>query len=221
MSNSNSSSRNRMVMLLIGGIPLTIILVATWVWFFVVRGDLDLIGIVGTANRGTLVQPPRQLDDQTLHGPLGESVKLAELDPRWSMLIPVAGRHCGEACEESLYMTRQIRTAMGKSFNRLRRLYISDVELEDTILQVNELSDGRPAEGGIEFVDYLAREHQGLQTMTLPRAQYKELFPEYALDASTWYLVDPAGWVMMSYNSGVSYKDVIADLKFLLKNSGG
>ena len=49
MSDSNPSSRNRMVMLLIGGIPLTIILVATWLWFFVVRGDLDLIGIVGTA----------------------------------------------------------------------------------------------------------------------------------------------------------------------------
>ena len=38
---------------------------------------------------------------------------------------------------------------------------------------------------------------------------------------STWYLVDPAGWIMMSYNSEVSYKDVISDLKLLLKNSGG
>ena len=32
---------------------------------------------------------------------------------------------------------------------------------------------------------------------------------------------DPAGWIMMAYNSGDSYKDVIADLKFLLKNSRG
>ena len=50
---------------------------------------------------------------------------------------------------------------------------------------------------------------------------YAALFSEHGADASTWYLVDPSGWVMMSYNQNDSYKDVIADLKFLLKNSGG
>ena len=47
------------------------------------------------------------------------------------------------------------------------------------------------------------------------------LFPEVTAEPSTWYLVDPAGWVMMTYNADISYKEVIADLKFLLKNSGG
>ena len=47
------------------------------------------------------------------------------------------------------------------------------------------------------------------------------MFPEHATDTSTWYLVDPAGWIMMSYNEEIPYKDVIKDLKFLLKNSGG
>jgi hypothetical protein len=47
------------------------------------------------------------------------------------------------------------------------------------------------------------------------------LFPEQQGDPTTWYLVDPAGWVMMAYDNQVPYKDVIADLKFLLKNSGG
>jgi hypothetical protein len=42
---------------------------------------------------------------------------------------------------------------------------------------------------------------------------------EHQADASIWYLVDPAGWIMMSYNGEVHYKDVISDLKFLLKNS--
>ena len=44
-------------------------------------------------------------------------------------------------------------------------------------------------------------------------------FPRAAVDPRLWYLADPAGWVMMTYNAEVSYKDVIADLKFLLKNS--
>ena len=63
MEDLNQLRRNRMVLLSIAGIPVTVILVATWLWYFVERGDLDLVGMLGTANRGTLVQPPRQLDD--------------------------------------------------------------------------------------------------------------------------------------------------------------
>jgi len=60
-----------------------------------------------------------------------------------------------------------------------------------------------------------------LQALTLSSAGYNALFEEYSSDAGTWYLADPAGWIMMSYNEQVPYKDVIADLKFLFKNSGG
>ena len=49
---------NRIVLLSIIGIPVTMILAASWLWYFVVQGDLDLVGTLGTANRGTLVQPP-------------------------------------------------------------------------------------------------------------------------------------------------------------------
>jgi len=55
--------------------------------------------------------------------------------------------------------------------------------------------------------------------LVVPGESFSGLFVEYTQDSSTWYLVDPAGWIMMSYNSGMSYKDVMADLKFLLKNS--
>jgi hypothetical protein len=203
------TTNNRMVLLLIGGIPLTMILAATWLWYFVARGDLDLVSMVGTANRGTLVQPPRQLDDQTLRDESGVVTKFADLEPRWAMVIPAAGGPCDAACEHSLYMTRQIHVAMGKEFNRLRRLYVSPDSVKSTPLTVVQLSDGRPAPAADEFA------------LTLSAASYSALFPEQAVDASTWYLVDPAGWVMMSYTNEISYKDVIADLKFLLKNSSG
>jgi hypothetical protein len=221
MANKNTATNNRMILLLIGGIPVIMILAATWLWYFVVRGDLDLIGVVGTANRGTLVQPPRQLDDQTLRDESGLSIKFADLEPRWAMVIPVMGGRCDEACENTLYVTRQIHVAMGKEYNRLRRLYISTDSVESTQLMVRQLSDGRPAPAAGEFARYLATEHSGLQVLTLSAAGYAALFPEHVADLSTWYLVDPAGWVMMSYNKKIPYKDVIADLKFLLKNSGG
>lgn len=221
MKDTTSSRSNRMILLLIGGIPVTMILTATWLWFFVVRGDLDVVGVLGTANRGTLVQPPRQLDELTLRDETGTEVKFSELEPRWAMVIPAGGGRCDEACENTLYVTRQIHLAMGKEFNRLRRLYISDHSARDTQFAVSALSDGRPAPAAETFAQYLSTEHRDLQNLTLSAADYAQLFPERAADSSTWYLLDPAGWIMMSYNDQVPYKDVIADLKFLLKNYGG
>jgi hypothetical protein len=221
MKNSNPTTSNRMVLLLIGGIPLIVILAATWLWFYVAHGDLDVVSVLGTANRGTLVQPPRQLDEQALRDESGATVKLSDLEPRWTMVIPAAAGRCDESCENTLYVTRQIHVAMGKYVNRLRRFYISDHTVKDTQLMVEKLSDDHPAPANGEFAQYLSTEHKGLQALMLSTAAYAALFPEYAAEPDTWYLMDPAGWIMMSYNDEVPYKDVIADLKFLLKNSGG
>ena len=209
--------KNRMALLLIAGIPVTVILVATWLWYFVVRGDLDLVGMLGTANRGTLVQPPRQLDDNDLLDERGSGFKYVDLDPKWAMLVPAANARCDELCETSLYLTRQIRVAMGQDSIRLRRLFISESRVQDTAWMVRELSDQRPAPA--DFADYLAREHRGVKALILGPGSSSTLFAEYAEDPSTWYLVDPRGWIMMSYNSETTYKEVISDLKFLLKNS--
>jgi hypothetical protein len=221
MTNTHPATGNRMILLLIGGIPVTMILAATWLWFFVARGDLDLVGVLGTANRGTLVQPPRQLYEQDLRAGSGEPVAVPGSESRWAMVIPVARGRCDEACEQRLYETRQIHLAMGKEFNRLHRLYISDHSAASIELAVQSLSDGRPAPAAGDFAAYLASEHGDLRAVTVSAERFHSLFPEQAADPSTWYLADPAGWVMMSYNKDVPYKDVISDLKFLLKNSGG
>jgi len=216
MEQTGSSSNARAVMLLIGGIPVIIILAATWLWYFVAQGDLDLVGALGTSNRGTLLQPPRQLDDSALADEDGLSVSFAELEPRWALLIPGAGASCDATCEKTLYTTRQIHTAMGKEFNRIRRLYISDRAVGESSLTVAELSDGRPAPA--DFRDYLESQHRGLKAWTVTADDHAALFAEFTADPGTWYLVDPKGWIMMSYNAEIPYKDVISDLKFLLKN---
>jgi len=211
------TNNNRMVLLLVAGIPVIMLLAATWLWWFVVRGDLDLVGMIGTANRGTLVQPPRQLDEAQLYGSTGSEFSYSELEPRWTLLVPAGKGVCDRACESSLYLTRQIHVALGKEFNRIRRLYANENAVSDTALAVDTLSDGRPAPDSL--AQLIEAEHRGMKTLTLGTEAYSNLFPERRDDPSTWYLVDPAGWIMMSYNSEVSYKEVIADLKFLLKNS--
>ena len=218
MNTADKRANNRMVLLLIAGIPVTMILGATWLWYSVVRGDLDLVGMLGTANRGMLVQPPRRLDEAGVHEPGGAPFSYAALEPKWTMVIPVAGGQCDQACENTLYLTRQIHVALGKEFNRIRRLYISDTAPVQTEFPVRILSDRRPAPA--DFVEYLAQEQNGLLPLVLDRAAFDQVFVESRSDPGRWYLVDPEGWIMMSYNSDISYKDVMADLKFLLKNSG-
>jgi hypothetical protein len=217
MERLDHTNNNRMVLLLIAGIPLTMILAATWLWYFVAHGDLDLVGALGTANRGALVQPPRQLDDVALFEDTGARFKYEDLDPRWTLLIPGSGGNCNAGCEKSLYLTRQIHVAMGAESKRIRRLYVSESPSGKIALTVTILSDQRPAPP--DFADFLALEHRGLKALTLSGVDHGKIFAEYGEDASTWYLVDPRGWVMMSYNSDIPYKEVISDLKFLLKNS--
>lgn len=218
MQDTDQKTNNRMVLLLIAGIPVTMILGATWLWYFVVRGNLDLVGVLGTANRGVLVQPPRQIDDANVMEPGGASFHYGNLEPRWTMVIPGSGGRCDTICENTLYQTRQIHVALGKEYNRLRRLYVSETGPEDTELAVTALTDERPAPES--FAAYLAQEHRDLRQLRLDPEGMDVLFAEYRADPSSWYLVDPAGWIMMSYNKDISYKDVLADLKFLLKNSG-
>ncbi len=210
-------NNGRMVMVLIAGIPVTMVLAATWLWWFVVRGDLDIVQILGTANRGTLLDPPRALAAAELAGPTGAPLPWTNTDHQWTLLVTNHGAECVAACEYKLYLTRQIHMALGKEFPRVRRMLVTDRAPADTSLSVAALSDGKPAPD--DFGQFLASEHGGLSVLRLDTA-WPALFPEAMATEQVWYLVDPAGWVMMAYDEGDSYKDVISDLKFLLKNSG-
>jgi len=220
MAQNDTTSNNRLVLLLIAGIPITMILAASWLWYFVVNGDLDLVGRIGTANQGTLVQPPRQLNESDLRDFAGHPVMWsdAEQEPRWVLLVPSPGDACDAACERRLYLTRQIHIAMGKEFNRIGRAYLSDTPAQATELAVSALSD--ESDVPETFTDLLERDHRGLRVLSTSSEAFSSLFPELESNADTWYLVDPSGWIMMSYDESVGYRDVMSDLKFLLKNSG-
>lgn len=211
-------NKGRMVMLLIAGIPVTMVLAATWLWWFVVRGDLDIVQLLGTANRGTLLDPPRALAAAELAAPSGTPLPWTNTDRQWTLLVTNDGSECSTACEYKLYLTRQIHMALGKQFPRVRRILVTDRATSDAVLAVPILSDGKQAPA--DFDQFLATEHGGLSVLRLDASDWPELFPEAMATAETWYLVDPAGWVMMAYAEDDSYKDVISDLKFLLKNSG-
>ncbi|WP_439101752.1 hypothetical protein [Congregibacter sp.] len=208
----------RMTLLLIAGIPVIVILAASWMWYFVANGQLDLVGALGTANRGQLVQPPRQATEAGWYDADGEPFATGT-SAKWSLVIPQRGGICNSACEQRLYEVRQIHMALGKEMGRAQRLMVTDAALDDVTLNVEALSDQRPLPDN--FATYVDREQRGMSLWHAGTDGFSTMFPEYAEYPDSWYVMDPAGWVMMRYDQSVSYKDVISDLKFLMKNSNG
>lgn len=201
---TNPGTNNRMVVLLIAGFPLVMFLTATWLWYYVSSGKLDLVDLLGTANRGSLLEPPRQVNELPMRWDAqGEPAIPDPLEPRWTLLIPVTGP-CDEACQQTVYYTRQIRTAMGKYTNRIDRVY---------------LAIGADA----TFPRALRADNPKLKIVYTPTPDWERLLEGTANQGqpAAYYLVDPAGWMMMYYRAGEDGKDVMADLKFLLKNSDG
>ena len=68
----------RRVLLLIAGIPLSMMLAATLLWWAVAEGQFDIVGAMGTANHGELIVPPKSLSHVYIsviprHGPFYHS----------------------------------------------------------------------------------------------------------------------------------------------------
>lgn len=209
----------RMTLLLIAGIPVIVILASSWMWYYVASGKLDIVGALGTANRGELVQPPRQVTAAAWTGSEGEPLDMAARRPaRWTIVVPQAAAACDERCEARLYATRQIHMALGKEMGRVQRMLLTPAAAP-LQLTAAALSDDRPLPE--TFAAYLTRDQRGLEVWRGAAEHFAALFPELALQPDSWYLMDPGGWIMMRYDPSIDYKDVISDLKFLIRNSNG
>jgi len=217
VTETNNRTGGRAILLLIAGLPVTMILASTWLWYFVERGDIDIIGALGTANSGELLPDPINIQALEFEAADGTQTSLSTIEPKWTLMLVNDGPTCDAACNELLYITRQIRIAIGRDYQRTRRLLMVDTPID--AIQ----SSGEP--GSVYDVTepqalrlQLEREHVDLKVW---HRQDQLVVPEAQLMPNSWYLVDPSGWVMMRYSTEVNYKDVIGDLKFLLKNSGG
>jgi hypothetical protein len=189
-----------MALLMIAGVPFIIILAATWLWYYVASGRLDLVGMLGTANRGTLLSPPLAAESLDLRNSLGGRFEPRGPRPVWRIVIPGSSA-CNADCQQLLYYTRQIHTAMGKYANRIERVYLAQ-----------GTQPGDPAIEGLSE-DYPA--------LNLLYTSASAINPAEQGNEPGYYVMDPSGWLILSYARDADGKDVMADLKFLLKNSNG
>ncbi len=145
-------------------------------------------------NYGTLISP-EALPDSVLADMAGRPVGHDMFKGAWTYLV-VAPADCDAACQDALYLTRQVRTAQDKEMERVGRAWLL-------------VGEGQPDAALIEA-------HPGLVVMRADAAWQQR----FAADPMprVW-LVDPRGEVMMRYPVDLEAKGMIKDLARLLKYS--
>lgn len=161
-------------------------------------------GVSATNNAGTLVHPARPVDLTLLKAASPGSLDLNELKGRWVYLV-YADNQCDKACEEQLYLTRQLRFAVNKDTPRVKRVLV----MKNTPSAVE--------------VERLQADHKDLQFALAGEAQAtfsgKFQGEGFSPAGQQYFLLDPLGNLMMFYNQNISFKGVLKDLQKLLKVS--
>jgi len=198
MTTTKSGGARRDLYLIIG-LLIAVVATSTALFWASTSGRLDLPALLGTKNHGDLIQPPRPLAELSLHTPEGQPFEFAKQKPHWTFLVPVSA-HCDAGCEKALYLTRQIHVALGKNAGRVQRYVVS--------------RDGAP---DAAFAQLLTQ-HPGVQVLLADTAAFDRHLAGQ-LPAHSYFVVDPAGWMMMGYHNDHAYTGVIADMKFRPSNS--
>ena len=142
----------------------------------------------GQTNHGTLIQPPRELPTA---GPA------AVLSGKWSLVYLGAG-DCDAACHASLYVMRQTQLGLGHEIPRVQRVFLVTGACCDRA--------------------FLEREHAGLITLNADGPDSAALLALFPADqrASTLFIVDPKGNLMMRYDIHADPKGLHEELVKLL-----
>ena len=155
---------------------------------------------------GELIMPPRDIPAQLeLHDLQGKPVDPASLKGQW-LLTLVQDAACDKACEDKLFMQRQLREMLGKERDKVDKLWL--------------IPDDAPVNAKIL---------QALQTavpptiLRAPRAQLEAWLQPAAGKglADTFFLIDPQGKWMLRTRPEAEPKAVKQDLDRLLKANAG
>jgi hypothetical protein len=171
--------------------------IASYFTYYVVRPE-------GRTNYGTLILPTRTLPAELgLRSLDGTPVTPASLRGQWLMVV-VGGSACDTACEERLYMQRQLREMVGRERDRLDRVWL----LTDDGVPSATLRQALEATGPMTL---LRADPQVLARWLEPAAGQQ--LPDHL------YIVDPMGEWMMRMPAEPTPQRIKRDLERLLRAS--
>ncbi len=133
---------------------------------------------------GELIEPQRPLPAASATDLSGRPVELTSLKGQW-LLLSVAGGACDAACENNLYLQRQLREGLGKDKDRLDWVWLvsDDARLPEALLPALGQATVLRVPPAV-LADWLA-----------PAAG--QTLPEHL------YVVDPMGHWMMRFPAGL------------------
>lgn len=163
-----------LVVLLVCAAPV----VASYFTFYVLRPS-------SMRSYGELIQPVKQLPAVQAVNLSGERMSLRSLKGQW-LLVSVAPGSCNDACQQNLYLQRQIRAALGREKDRTDWVWLVS---DDAPIQPELLA------GLTEAV-----------VLRVPQAQISDwLSPAAGQSVSDHlYLVDPHGDWMMRFPANLT-----------------
>lgn len=146
----------------------------------------------GLSSHGVLIDPPRQVPWAAEDG--------GSLRGRW-VLVYVGDGICDADCRRSLHVMRQTRLALNAEMTRVQRV----------LLVTGNCCDRA----------FLEREHPGLLILDGTARQGRAALAAFPQEerARAIYIVDPLGNLMMREDAGGNPRDLLADLRKLLKLS--
>ena len=153
----------------------------------------------GSSNMGELIEPVRPLQVAGLRQPDGNPANGDVLTGKWT-LVYIGDGACDADCRAALVFGRQSRLALNNEMTRVQRVFL--------------------ATGNCCATEYLAQEQAGLITLDASAPAAQALLGQFPADhRQSLYIVDPLGNLMMRHDAAHSSKDLLTDLKKLLKLS--
>jgi cytochrome oxidase Cu insertion factor (SCO1/SenC/PrrC family) len=153
----------------------------------------------GSASKGELIEPARPLSVAGLRQPDGSAAGSAVLAGKWTILYVGDGR-CDAACRTALVFSRQTRLALNKEMTRVQRVFLATGNCCDT--------------------DYFAREQDGLVALDASSPDASAFLAQFpGQRANSLYIIDPFGNLVLRHDASHTSKDLLSDLKKLLKLS--
>jgi hypothetical protein len=152
----------------------------------------------GLASKGELITPARPLNVAGLRHADGTAAGTDALQGKWSLVYTGDGA-CDADCRTALVFARQTRLALNNEMTRVQIVMLATGNCCQR--------DIEQAVPGIKLLDASSTDTAPLLTQ-FPEARSQSLF-----------IVDPLGNLMMRHDAAHASKDLLTDLKKLLKLS--
>ena len=184
-----------LIAMIIFGTPFLVISLSTF-WYYAGLGPK------ATVNYGTMISPPVDLGSLELELDY-QPLNIDSMERKW-MIIHFIDDRCNEDCLEAFYFSRQINTAIGREKDRVKRFYVASTKTNEKIKKL--------------FQDETNLTPISAKNLDLLRKKMVEAGINPFVQPG-FFLADPLGNIILSYQGDIDPKKILSDIKKLLRAS--